>query len=237
MKLKESITAFFPAYNDEATIGRIVQETNSTLKEITDDYEIIVVDDGSEDGTKEICNRLAEKNPRIRVIHHEHNRGYGGALKTGFSNARKDLIFYTDGDGQYDVKELKKLVPFIKNADVVNGYKIKRQDPVYRRVLGRIYFWVAKILFNIRLKDIDCDFRLIRRLIFNNIELESNSGVICVEMMKKIQDAGYRIKEVEIHHYPRVSGRSQFFRLNRILHLFRELTCQWWNLVILKAGE
>lgn len=237
MKLKESITAFFPAYNDEATIGKIIQETNSILKEIADDYEIIVVDDGSKDRTKELCNELAEKNPRIRVIHHEHNRGYGGALKSGFANARKDLIFYTDGDGQYDVKELKKLAPFIQDADVVNGYKMKRQDPIYRKVLGRIYFWAAKILFKIRLKDIDCDFRLMRRSIFDNIELGSNSGVICVEMMKKIQDAGYRIKEVEIHHYPRVSGRSQFFRINHILRLFKELTRQWWRLVILKIGK
>ncbi|MBI3008789.1 MAG: glycosyltransferase family 2 protein, partial [Candidatus Omnitrophica bacterium] len=219
--IKESITVFFPLYNDEATVEKLVNDTLSLLKSITNDYELILVNDGSIDNTGAICSRLANKNAKIRVIQHEKNKGYGAALKAGFTNATKELVFYTDGDGQYDVKELAGLLPYIHEVDVVTGYKIKRSDPVYRKVLGKIYHWTAKFLFSLRVKDIDCDFRLLRRSIFNNITLESDSGVICVEMMKKIQNAGYKIKEVSVHHYPRTSGRSQFFRVKNI---FRVMT-------------
>ena len=232
--IKESISVFFPLYNDEATVEKLVNDATSLLKTTADDYEVILVNDGSIDNTGEICNRLANENAKINVIHHEKNKGYGAALKAGFTNATKELVFYTDGDGQYDVKELSKLLPYIHEADVVTGYKIKRNDPFYRRILGRIYHWTARFLFCLRVKDIDCDFRLLRRSIFNNITLESDSGVICVEMMKKIQSAGYKIKEVPVHHYPRISGRSQFFRAKNILKVMAGLCKQWWKLVILQ---
>ena len=232
--IKESITVFFPLYNDEATVEKLVNDTLSLLESIANEYELILVNDGSIDNTGAICSRLANENAKIKVIQHERNKGYGAALKAGFTNATKELVFYTDGDGQYNVKELSELLPYIHEADVVTGYKIKRSDPIYRKVLGKVYHWIAKFFFNLKVKDIDCDFRLLKRSIFNNITLESDSGVICVEMMKKIQGAGYRIKEVPVHHYPRLSGRSQFFRVKNILKVMVGLGEQWWKLVILK---
>ncbi len=232
--IKEGISVFFPLYNDEATVEKLVDDTLSLLEPITNDYELILVNDGSIDNTRTICNRLANENAKIKVIHHERNKGYGAALKAGFANATKELVFYTDGDGQYNVKELVELLPYIHEVDVVTGYKIKRSDPIYRKVLGKIYHWIAKFLFNLKVRDIDCDFRLLRRSIFNNITLESDSGVICLEMMKKIQNAGYKIREVPVHHYPRISGRSQFFRVKNIIKVMAGLFTQWWKLVVVK---
>ncbi len=224
----ESISVFFPAYNDARTIGKIVNDAVLTLESIGNDYEVIVVNDGSMDNTGEVLSELKKKNSRIKVIHDLRNRGYGGALKTGFSNSTKDLVFYTDGDGQYDVRELTLLLALMKDGvDVVNGYKISRADSFYRIIMGKIYYWMVRLIFNLRLKDITCDFRLIRRFVFDKIKLESNSGAICVEMMKKIQDAGYMIQEVPIHHYPRMHGRSQSFTFLNLFKMILELIRLW----------
>ncbi|MBC7260865.1 MAG: glycosyltransferase family 2 protein, partial [Chloroflexi bacterium] len=176
---------------------------------------------------------LARVYDNVRVIHHERNRGYGGALRTGFANATKELIFYTDGDAQYDARELKLLYPaLVEGVDMVNGYKISRSDPWYRMMIGRIYHWIAKLSFGLKLRDVDCDFRLMRREIFDKVQLESNSGVICVEMMKKIQDAGFVIAEVPVHHYHRVYGRSQFFNFRRTFRVGIDLLRLWVKLVL-----
>jgi len=231
--MAKSITAFFPAYNDGGTIASMVISALLTLRELTDDYEVIVVNDGSVDYTPEILEELARVYDNVRVIHHERNKGYGGALRTGFANATKDLIFYTDGDAQYDARELKLLYPaLVEGVDMVNGYKISRSDPWYRIVIGRMYHWIAKLSFGLRLRDVDCDFRLMRREIFDKVQLESNSGVICVEMMKKIQDAGFVIAEVPVHHYHRVYGRSQFFNFRRTFRVGIDLLRLWVKLVL-----
>lgn len=158
----------------------------ATLKNTTKDYEVIVVNDGSTDNTKTALDELAQTYPEVRVIHHETNRGYGAAIKTGIKNATKDLIFYTDGDGQYDPREMALFLPLMTDdIDVVNGFKMERQDPLHRIIIGKVYNITVKITFGLKMKDVDYDFRLFRREIFDNIELESDSGVICVEMMKK----------------------------------------------------
>lgn len=231
--MRKSISVFFPAYNDGGTIASMVLSALLTLRELTDDYEVIVVNDGSSDYTPEILNELAQVYDRVRIIHHEKNRGYGGALRSGFANATKELIFYTDGDAQYDVRELKLLYSaLVEGVDMVNGYKISRSDPWYRAVIGRTYHWIAKIAFGLRLRDVDCDFRLMRREIFDKVHLESNSGVICVEMMKKIQDAGFVLAEVPVHHYHRVYGRSQFFNFSRTFRVGVDLMRLWVKLVL-----
>ena len=230
--MTQSISVFFPAYNDGGTIASMVLSALLTLRELTDDYEVIVVNDGSSDYTPEILDELARIYDRVRIIHHERNKGYGGALRTGFSSATKELIFYTDGDAQYDARELKLLYPaLVDGVDMVNGYKISRSDPWYRIVIGRIYHWTAKLSFGLKLRDVDCDFRLMRRSIFDQVHLESSSGVICVEMMKKIQDAGFVIAEVPVHHFHRAYGKSQFFNLGRIFHVGRDLLRLWVQLV------
>jgi glycosyltransferase involved in cell wall biosynthesis len=231
--MRKSISVFYPAYNDGGTIASMVLSALLTLRELADDYEVIVVNDGSSDYTPEILNELARVYDRVRIIHHEKNQGYGGALRSGFANATKELIFYTDGDAQYDARELKLLfAALVEGVDMVNGYKISRSDPWYRAVIGRTYHWIAKLAFGLRLRDVDCDFRLMRREIFDKVHLESNSGVICVEMMKKIQDAGFSIAEVPVHHYHRVYGRSQFFNFSRTFRVGLDLMRLWVKLVL-----
>lgn len=231
------LSVFFPAYNDAGTIPSMVLTAQMAARSLTDNYEIIVVNDGSQDHTADVLAELERQMPRLRVIHHPQNRGYGAALRTGFASAAKEWIFYTDGDAQYNPLELPTLVEALREGvDVVNGYKISRNDPLIRTVLGNIYNLTVKILFGLRLKDVDCDYRLMRRAIFENITLESNTGSICVEMIKKIQDAGYTFAEVPVSHYHRQYGHSQFFNWRRLLRTARHLLILWWQLVVKKSN-
>ncbi|MDD3825220.1 MAG: glycosyltransferase family 2 protein [Anaerolineae bacterium] len=228
---RPSISVFFPAYNDGGTIPSMVLTALMALREVADDYEILVINDGSADYTAAVLDELASRYPELRVIHHERNTGYGGALRSGFSHATKELIFYTDGDAQYDPRELERLVAaWHDGVDLVNGYKISRSDPLHRVVIGRLYHWTVKMAFGLRLRDVDCDFRLMRRSIFDRVHLESDSGVICVELMKKVQDAGFRIAEVPVHHYHRAYGKSQFFNFRRVWRTGKQLWGLWWAL-------
>jgi glycosyltransferase involved in cell wall biosynthesis len=227
------LSVFFPAYNDSGTIASMVIRTVKTASELTRDFEIIVVDDGSADGTADIADELARTYPQVRAVHHPINRDYGAALQTGFRSATKELIFYTDGDAQYDPAELSLLwAKMSPDADLVNGYKISRADPVHRIIIGRVYHYIVSLLFGLQLRDVDCDFRLMRRAIFDRINLEKTSGIICVEMMKKIQDAGFRIVEVPVHHYHRAFGTSQFFNYRRLFRTGRDLLLLWYALVV-----
>lgn len=236
MTRKVSISAFFPCYNDGGTIASMVLSALVTLRQITDDYEVIVVDDAGKDYAPVILEELVRCYPQeVRVVRHAHNRGYGGALRSGFASASKEWVFYTDGDAQYDPRELKDLVEALGDGvDVVNGYKIDRSDPWARKVIGRLYHYTVKFLFGFRLRDVDCDFRLIRRSALERISLESNHGTICLEMVKKMQDAGYRFVEVPVHHYHRAYGRSQFFNFGRLWRTARDLAGLWWKLVVKK---
>jgi glycosyltransferase involved in cell wall biosynthesis len=233
---KPGVSAFFPVFNDWGTIGSLVLSTINVLEEVSADYEIILVNDGSDARTCEILERLERIFPCVRVIHHEKNRGYGGALKSGIAHSTREFIFYTDSDAQYDPAELTLLLGRMDDfVDVVNGYKIKRADPVHRKIIGRVYHWTAKILFGLVVRDVDCDFRLMRKRIFDRVRLESDSGLICVEMMKKIQMAGFRIVEVPVHHYFRLSGKSQFFNFKRVFKVVLGLGALWWHLVVRKG--
>ncbi|MBI3341913.1 glycosyltransferase family 2 protein [Candidatus Curtissbacteria bacterium] len=228
---KPSISVFFPCYNDAGSIGLLVEDANNLLKRLAGTYEIIVIDDASKDESRKILKRLKAKIPRLNLVFHKENMGYGGALKSGFKNAKYEWVFYTDGDGQYDVKELEKLIELIsKKVDVIQGYKIKRSDPSYRLVIGRTYHYFSTFLFNLKIKDVDCDFRLVRKKALDDISLKYNSGVICVELVKKLQDRGYRFVETGVHHYPRLYGHSQFFNYKRIMKTLFELAELWISL-------
>jgi glycosyltransferase involved in cell wall biosynthesis len=233
--LSPSISVFFPAYNDKATIAQMVTDAFAVLPSLTADYEVLVVDDGSTDGTASLLDELARRRSRLRVIHHPQNRGYGAALASGFREARKDLIFYTDGDAQYDVRELARLVPLMTDGvDVVNGYKFRRADPHHRVVLGELYKRMSRWLFWLPIRDVDCDFRLLRRDAIQRIELGSTSGVVCTEMIYKLRRTGSRFAEVGVHHYPRRHGQSQFFTFRRVARTAFDFFILWTKLVLLR---
>ena len=228
-----SITAFFPCYNDAQTIADLVVEADRQLQMLTIDYEIIVVNDGSSDNSAEVLRTLHTRVPRLKVITHDRNRGYGGALRSGFANATKDFVFYTDGDGQYDVKELSVLLMLMTDdTHFVNGIKMTRQDPSYRVHIGNLHRFVMRWSFWLPVNDVDCDYRLIRRSILDRIELRSNSGSICVELVKNAQRAGAEFREVSVHHYARKWGESQFFRPGRILRTYLDLAGIWLQLMV-----
>ncbi len=228
-----SISVFFPAYNDEGSIAEVVNRALALLPQLTGDYEVIIVNDGSSDGTADVLDDLARRHSQIRVIHHPKNRGYGGALRSGFTSATKDLVFYTDGDGQYDVNELAKLIPLMTDeVDVVNGYKIKRSDSKRRIILGAAYKFLARLLFRLPIQDVDCDFRLMRRSAIQRIDLTSTSGVVCTEMVYKLKSVGCRFTETPVNHYPRLHGQSQFFTLRQVAKTAVDFFRLWLKLIV-----
>lgn len=221
---KPSVSVFFPCYNDKETISLLVEKADKVLCKRKIRYEVIVVDDGSSDGSRVILKALTKKVKDLKLVLHNKNKGYGGALKTGFKTAKYDLVFYTDGDGQYDVNELNLLIPLMtKDIDVVNGIKMFRNDPWYRIVIGNLYNFFVRNFFGIDIFDTDCDFRLIRKSVLNKFSLNCNSGAICVELVKKLQNTGARFRQVSVHHYPRIYGKSQFFNFRKVFNTGWEL--------------
>jgi glycosyltransferase involved in cell wall biosynthesis len=234
-----SVSAFFPCFNDGGTIAGLVVLANETLQKVTTDYEIIVVDDGSTDHSVAVLEELLGSHSMpLRVVCHPRNLGYGGALRSGFAEATKDWVFYTDGDAQYDVAELRRLVALIDDGiDVVQGYKLTRQDAWHRVLIGAVYRKLAMMVFYLKIRDVDCDFRLIRRSVLQKITLEHNSGIVCLELVRKLQDAGARFVEVPVHHYRRAYGRSQFFTVTRIAEVVFDMLRLWWRLRVRQGAR
>jgi len=234
---KPSISCFFPCFNDRGTIASMVLSVLFTLKEVSDDYEVIVVDDGSEDGARELLERMQGIfSEHLRLVFHENNRGYGGALISGFAAATKDWVFYTDGDAQYNPAQLKLLVEAMdEDIDLVQGYKTRRNDPIHRKFIGGIYQHLIRFGFGLEIWDVDCDFRLIRRKAMEDFHLTRRSGAICVELMRKLQDAGARFTEVGVQHHFRVYGQSQIFNISRLVRSLWQLGGLWIELIGLPA--
>lgn len=232
-----SLSIFFPAYNDAPSLPSLVQTAFDVARQWAPDFEVIVINDGSRDATGAVLEQLQQQyGDRLRVITHPKNLGYGAALRSGFRAATKDLVFYTDGDGQYDVAELPKLLALLSpTTGFVNGYKLERNDPRHRIFLGKLYNRMAALLFGIRIRDIDCDYRLIRRQLIEEMSLESTSGTICVELVRKLEMSGWGWAEVGVRHYPRTHGRSQFFRFRSLLTTAYQLARLWLQLVAAPA--
>lgn len=229
-----SVSAFFPCFNDELSIAGMVSDVHGALADSVEDFEVIVIDDGSTDGSLAVLQRLAEELPELRIVVHDTNRGYGGALQSGFAAATKQWVFYTDGDAQYDARQVVRCLDAAgDDVDVVQGYKIGRGDAWYRRLIGRCYHHTVRLLFRLPVRDTDCDFRLIRTSMMERIELRSTSGVICVELMHELAQVGARFVEVGVSHHWRPHGRSQFFRLPLIARSVQQLGALWWRVRVL----
>jgi glycosyltransferase involved in cell wall biosynthesis len=233
---RKSISFVLPAYNEEENIEKAVRsilEVAGTLN--LEDYEVIVVNDGSSDGTAGVIDRLKDENPHVRPIHHPTNLGYADALRTGFTSAKCKLVFYTDSDLQFDVREVKNLLPAIEDYDIVTGFRIYRYDPLSRLFLAWGYNLLARTIFRLRVRDIDCAFKLFRREVFDVIEIRSKKFFIDTEILAKARHHGFRMTEIGVRHYPRAGGASTV-RPSHVLSTLRELF-KIWAEIYLGAGR
>jgi glycosyltransferase involved in cell wall biosynthesis len=218
-----SISVFFPCYNEQDNVARTVEEALAVLKELNADFEVIIVDDGSSDATGQIADQIASQNNRVKVVHHPTNLGYGAALKSGFNVATKELVFYTDGDGQFNINEMPPLLPLMKQYDIVSCYRLNRQDNIVRKINGWAWTKLSCLLFGMKIHDIDCAFKLYKREIFDNIKLLSTGALIDTEILARAIRKGYCVTQKGVHHYPRIAGVQTGANLRVILRAFKEL--------------
>lgn len=220
------LSFFFPAYNEEADVEAVVREGLDVLPRFADDVEIIVIDDGSTDATGAIADRLAAADPRVRVVHHKPNRGYGGAVRSGLTSSRKPYVFFTDGDLQFRLEDLERLVPLLDRADVAVGYRIKRADPAKRRFIAWVYNRLINVLFLAPFRDVDCAFKLFRRDVFERVPLErirSNGAFFSPEMLLVLRANGIRIAQVGVRHFPRLHGEEKGATMKVVARAMRDL--------------
>lgn len=218
-----SISVFFPCFNERENLEPLVQQALQVLDKIGMDYEIILVDDGSTDGTADLADALAVQIPSLKVIHHASNKGYGAALQSGFQAASKELVFYTDGDRQFDLNELPPILPLIEKYDIVSGYRLNRQEGPIRRFNAFCWTRLVCRLFHLQVKDIDCSFKLYKRKIFEGMPLVSTGALIDTEILARAVRKGYTITQVGVHHYPRRAGKATGAKLRVIARAFYEL--------------
>ncbi|NLH42105.1 MAG: glycosyltransferase family 2 protein [Planctomycetes bacterium] len=218
-----SISVFFPCYNEQDNVPKVADQAIAVLEGLRADYEVIIVNDGSSDKTAEVADRIAAANPRVRVVHHPQNRGYGAALQSGFRAATKELVFYTDGDAQFDLNELPPLLPLMKEFDIVSCYRMDRKDTAIRRLNGWLWTKMNDVLFSLDVRDLDCAFKLFKRAIFDNITMESRGALIATEILARAVRKGYTITQRGVHHYPRTAGRETGGNPRVILRAFKEV--------------
>lgn len=218
-----SLTIFFPFYNEEDNIERVARTALEAAARFADDFEIILVDDGSLDRTGAIADRLAEEVPQIRAVHNRPNIGYGGAVRRGFAEAQKDYVFFTDGDGQFDLHEIDRLIALLKECDIAVGYRANRADPFMRKVNAWGWRQVIRLLFGVKVRDIDCAFKLLPKSFLDSIELQSEGAMISAELLAKARYRGLRVAETPVTHYPRTAGNPTGANFKVIVKAFREL--------------
>jgi glycosyltransferase involved in cell wall biosynthesis len=218
-----SISVFFPCYNEQDNVTRTVEQALAVLKKINADFEVIIVDDGSSDATGQIADEISRRESTVKVVHHHPNLGYGAALQSGFKAATKKLVFFTDGDGQFDISEMPPLLPLMEQFDIVCCYRLNRQDNLIRRFNGWAWTKLVCFLLNIKIRDVDCAFKLYKREIFDNIRMSSMGALINAEILARAVRKGYSITQKGVHHYPRTAGTQTGANLKVILRAFKEL--------------
>lgn len=229
MKLEE-LSVFFPAYNEQGNIIKTVEEAYQVIPKYAERFEIIVINDGSKDKTKEKLEELLRKHPDLKVVSHAKNRGYGAALKSGFSGSRFKYVFFTDGDGQFDIEEIGKLVNLIGNCDIAAGFRLGRKDPAYRILNAKAYNFLVKILFGLSVKDIDCAFKIIRKEVLDTVDLKSESQFISAELLIKAKNKNFIAKQCGVRHFPREKGKATGNKPQVIINSFKELFRLWKEL-------
>lgn len=220
---RPDISVFFPCYNEEENVERTTRAALAACARLFDDYEVIIVNDGSRDRTGQIADQLAATLPHVRAVHNNPNRGYGGALRRGFEESSKSYVFYTDGDGQFDFEELELLLPLMQKFEIVSAYRKNRQDPLHRRINAACWGVLVDALFGLHLRDVDCAFKIYPRRLFEEIELHSNGALIDTEILARARRLGYSIGQIGVTHYPRTAGTQTGANLKVILRAFREL--------------
>ena len=224
-----------PAYNEEKLIGDTASAVAEVLARLVDDYEVIVVNDGSRDRTAEVVAALAAGNPRICCVSHAVNRGYGEALRTGFSAASKDVVFLTDGDRQFDVRELERFLPELDRADLVIGFRSPRRDPLVRLIYAWGWRLVVTLLFGSLARDIDCAFKLFPAAVWRRVRVHSGGATFSAEFLAQARSCGYRVAQLPVTHYPRLAGSPTGARLNVIARAFRDII--WLRLHFQRCAE
>lgn len=217
------ISVFLPCHNEALNLRRVVDNFRAELPKVAEDYEIIVVDDGSSDQTGEIADQLAAADAHLRVVHHRVNRGYGGAVTSGLNAARLAWVLLCDGDGQFDAAQAARLVARTPQADVVVGHRVRRADPFMRQVNGKAWTTLVRLLFGLRLRDIDCGFKLFRRQFIEHLDLRARGAMISTELMVKVGARRARIVEVDVDHLPRLAGEQSGASIKVIARAFGEL--------------
>jgi len=217
------LSVIFPTYNEEGSIGRAVDSALQVLEKIADNYEVIVVNDGSKDSTEKIVQQIYGHNGFVRLISHERNVGYGGSLRSGLESAKYDLIFFTDADLQFDLNEILNLLRWIQEYDLVIGYRLKRSEGFRRRLYAWGWGLLIRLLFDLKVRDIDCAFKLFRKEVFDKISVSSLGAFVNSEILIRAQKHGFRLKEVPVSHYPRLAGRGSGAHLKTIYRAFHEL--------------
>ncbi|MBN2456294.1 MAG: glycosyltransferase family 2 protein [Sedimentisphaerales bacterium] len=222
-KTMNSVSVFLPCYNEQDNISSTVDKALEVLKKLGADFEVIIVDDGSSDDTGRVADEIADRNPQVKVVHHPTNLGYGAALQSGFKSATKSLVFYTDGDGQFDISEMPALLPLMEHYDIVSCYRINRQDNLVRKINGWCWTKLVCLLFGMKVRDVDCAFKLYKRRIFDDIKLSSGGALIDTEILARAIRRGYTLTQRPVHHYRRTAGEQTGAKLRVIFRAFWEL--------------
>jgi glycosyltransferase involved in cell wall biosynthesis len=225
--MNKSLSVVFPAFNEQANIGTTIETARQVLPRVAQAWEIIVVNDGSRDGTADVCNALAGKYPEVRAIHHPQNLGYGAALKSGVLASKYELIFFSDSDGQFDLTEISDLIHWTDEFDIVAGFRAQRRDPFYRRLNAWGWNVLVRILLGLRVRDIDCAFKVFRRAVFERIQIRSVGAMVNTEILAQAIRLGMSIKEVKVSHYSRRHGIQTGANIRVVLKAFRELVRLW----------
>ena len=231
--MNKSLSIFMPVFNEGKIIGHTISELQNAIKDITEDYEILLINDGSTDDSREKILALAREDSRIRLIEHKQNSGYGAALRTGFLNAVGSIIFYTDADMPVDFREIKKVLPYMQDYDLTIGYRIDRHDKFRRYIYSKIYNFLLRVMLGVRVKDANFSFKFIRKEALERIILKAKTVFIDGELLAEAFRCNFKIKEIPLVYFPRTSGSSNFDTFKSALSTLKELIFYWIGLRII----